>query len=163
MEKEAYTLSPDAMNKLRAELDQLQTVRLPELVAAIEQARADDPGSIEDNTGFLETQQEYEMVLGHIQRLEYILRHAEVLSPDQVSTNVVRIGSRVTVLDQQGKQQTYHIVDSGEFEWFGSPLEGRVSNDSPVGRSLLGKQQGETVDVAVPDGARKLTIIAISD
>lgn len=161
MEKEAYTLTPEAMNRLRAELDYLQTVRLPEIITSLEQARADDPGSVDDNTGFLETQQAYELVLGHIQRLEYVLRHAEALSPEEASSNVIRIGSKVTVLDQGGRQEVYRVVDRGEFEWFNSSVEGKVSSDSPVGKALLSKSAGDVVEVAVPDGVRKLTIIGV--
>ncbi len=158
MEKDAYFVTAEGMQRLRDRLDYMRNVRLPGVRAGMEQALADDPGSLGDNTGYLETQEDFELIEGLVQELQYIVEHAEVVTPDDARAGTVQTGSQVTLLDQEGGQAAYQIVDGIEMSP-GQP--GQISSDSPVGLGLLGKRAGDEVEVAVPDGIRRYTIVSI--
>ena len=94
---------------------------------------------------------------GRIRDLEYQLANAEVID-DHPAADYVRIGSRVTVLDTSGEEEVYTIVGTAEAD----PRRGFISNESPVGRALLGKRPGEKADVVAPGGSFALTIVRLA-
>lgn len=137
-------LTHDGLEKLRAELDHLVNVRRAEVAARIHDAK--EHGDLAENAEYEDAKNEQAFVEGRIQTLETLIRNA-VLIDEHHSTDHVQIGSTVVVDSPDGKE-TFHIVGSAEAD----PEAGRISNESPVGRALLGHRKGEKVVVHVPSG-----------
>ena len=97
------------------------------------------------------------MLEQRIAQLEDKLRSAQVINASELDTNLVRVGSRVSGKDEKGKTFSYAIVGSTEAD----PMNNRLSNESPVGKALIGSKKGDTVSVPAPKGERKLTISTI--
>jgi len=150
-------LTQEGLDKLKEELDLLQGERRREVAERIKEAR--EFGDISENAEYDEAKNEQAMLEQRIAQLEERLRSARVIDAKDVSTDVVGVGSVVHVKDEKtGKSQKYTIVGSAE----ANPAELKLSNESPVGRALLGKKRNETVSVPVPRGpARKLKITKI--
>ena len=140
--------------RLKKELADLKyelNVRLPK---ELEAARAH--GDLSENAEYEDAKNEQAFVEGRIQSLEALLKNA-ILIDEHHSTDHVQIGSTVTVESVDGKEK-YTIVGSAE----ASPPEGRISNESPLGRTLLGKRKGDTVMVSAPAGELSFKITGIS-
>ncbi len=137
-------LSKDGLEKLRAELEEMTNVRRPEIADRIHDAK--EHGDLTENAEYEDAKNEQAFVEGRIQTLEALIKNA-VLIDENHSTDHVQIGSTVSVESEDGKE-TFTIVGSAEAK----PAEGRISNESPVGRSLLGRKKGEKVVVKVPAG-----------
>lgn len=150
-------LTPDGLEKLKDELELLQTDRRREVAARIKEAR--EFGDISENSEYNDAKNEQAMLETRIAQLEEKLRMATVIDVEEISTDVVQVGSVVHVKDEKtGKSAKYTIVGSAEAK----PEENRLSNESPVGRALLGRRRNEVVAVQVPRGpARKLKITKI--
>jgi transcription elongation factor GreA len=150
-------LTPDGMEKLKDELEVLSTERRREVAARIKEAR--EFGDISENSEYNDAKNEQAMLETRIAQLEEKLRMATVIEVGEISTDVVQVGSVVHVKDEKtGKSVKYTIVGSAEAK----PLEHKLSNESPVGRALIGRKRNETVAVKVPRGpARKLKITKI--
>jgi len=150
-------LTPDGLVKLQAELEVLSTDRRREVAERIKEAR--EFGDITENSEYDDAKNEQAMLEARIASLQEKLRMATVIEPQDLSTEVVTVGSVVHVTDEQtGKSVQYTIVGSAEAK----PAEKRLSNESPVGRALLGRRRGDEVSVQVPRGpARKLRITEI--
>jgi transcription elongation factor GreA len=151
--KPAY-LSQEGLDKLREELNEMVTVRRAEVAARIQEARED--GDITENAEYEDAKNEQAFVEGRIQTLSALIKNA-VLIDEHTSTAFVGIGSTVDVESEDGKE-TFRIVGSAE----ANPAEGRISNESPVGRALLGHRKGDKVQVSVPAGSWTYKIIGIS-
>jgi len=151
--KPAY-LSREGLARLREELEELINVRRPEVAGRIHEAK--EHGDVTENAEYEDAKNEQAFVEGRIQALEVLIKNA-VLIADNHSTDHVQIGSTVVVRSDGGKE-TYTIVGSAE----AAPAEGRISNESPVGRALLGHKKGEKVLVSVPAGDSEYTIVNIS-
>jgi transcription elongation factor GreA len=151
--KPAY-LSREGLARLREELEELTNVRRPEVAGRIHEAK--EHGDVTENAEYEDAKNEQAFVEGRIQALEVLIKNA-VLIDDNHSTDHVQIGSTVVVRSDGGKE-TYTIVGSAE----AAPAEGRISNESPVGRALLGHKKGEKVLVSVPAGDSEYTIVNIS-
>ncbi|MEE9202430.1 MAG: transcription elongation factor GreA [Dehalococcoidia bacterium] len=149
-----YDLTEEGLAKLEAELHQLQTVRRTEVAEKIK--RAKETGGTDHNADYEEAKNEQAFVEGHILELEDIIKNAVVISHRQKASRV-EMGSEVTVIDQDNKTQQYTIVGSAE----ANPLEGRISNQSPVGHALLGKKAGDKVGVKAPGGTLHLHITQV--
>ena len=150
-------LTPDGLEKLTSELKLLQTTRRREVAERIKEAR--EFGDISENSEYDDAKNEQAMLEAKIAQIEERLRSASVIDARDLSTDVVQVGSVVHVKDEKtGKSQKFTIVGSAEAK----PAELRLSNESPVGRALLGKKRNDTVSVPVPRGpARKLKITKI--
>ena len=151
--KPAY-LSQEGLDKLRDELAEMVTVRRAEVAARIQEAK--EHGDITENAEYEDAKNEQAFVEGRIQTLEALIKNA-VLIDENHSTDHVQIGSTVSVESEDGKE-TFTIVGSAEAK----PAEGRISNESPVGRSLLGRKKGEKVVVKVPAGDFTYKIVGIT-
>ena len=147
-------LSKDGLEKLRAELEEMTNVRRPEIADRIHDAK--EHGDLTENAEYEDAKNEQAFVEGRIQTLEALIKNA-VLIDENHSTDHVQIGSTVSVESEDGKE-TFTIVGSAEAK----PAEGRISNESPVGRSLLGHKKGEKVQVKVPAGDFTYKITGIS-
>lgn len=150
-------LTPEGLEKLQEELETLQTSRRREIAERIKEAR--EFGDISENSEYDDAKNEQAMLEARIAQLEEKIRAATVINADQISTDVVQVGSIVHVKDEKtGKSQKYTIVGSAE----ANPAELKLSNESPVGRALIGHKRNEIVSVQVPKGpARKLKITKI--
>ena len=147
-------LTPEGLEKLKAELEDLTTTKRREVAERIKDAR--EYGDISENSEYDDAKNEQAMLEARILSLEEKLRSATVVTAEDVTTDVVSVGTAVKVKDgESGKSVTYTIVGSTEAD----PAEKKLSNESPVGRALLGQKKGDTVTVQLPNGkARELTI-----
>jgi transcription elongation factor GreA len=150
-------LTPEGLTKLKDELAHLQSDGRREVAERIKEAR--EFGDISENSEYDDAKNAQAMLEAKIAQLEERVRAATVVNPDELSSDVVGIGSVVHVKDEKtGKSQKFTIVGSAE----ANPAESKLSNESPVGRALLGHKRNETVSVQVPKGpARKLKITKI--
>ncbi|HEX4563464.1 MAG TPA: transcription elongation factor GreA [Solirubrobacteraceae bacterium] len=150
-------LTPEGLQRLKDELDVLVTDKRREVAERIKEAR--EFGDIAENSEYEDAKNEQAMLESRIAQLQEKLRLASVIEPKALSTDVVQIGSVVHVKDEKtGKSIKYTIVGSAE----ANPQEQMLSNESPVGRALIGRKRNETVAVKVPRGpARKLKITKI--
>ncbi len=150
-------LTPEGLEKLKDELETLSTSRRREVAERIKEAR--EFGDISENSEYDDAKNEQAMLESKIAQLQEKLRMATVIDSKELSTDVVQVGSVVHVKDEKtGKSVKYTIVGSAEAK----PEESKLSNESPVGRALLGHKRGDTVAVQVPRGpARKLKITKI--
>jgi transcription elongation factor GreA len=146
-------LTPQGLEKLKAELEDLTTTKRREVAERIKDAR--EYGDISENSEYDDAKNEQAMLEGKILDLEEKLRSATVIDAAELSTDVVQVGSAVTIKPEKGKSETYTIVGSAESD----PKQRKLSNESPVGRALIGKGKGEKVTVALPNGqSRTLTV-----
>lgn len=153
--KEIY-LTYDGLRKLEEELEQLKGEKRKEIAERIRQALAF--GDISENSEYDEAKNEQAQNEMRIAQLENMLKYAVVIDEDEVDTDAVRLGTRVKVYDMEFDEEVdYHIVGSTEAD----PANMKISNDSPVGRALIGKKAGDLVEVAVPDGVVKLKVLEI--
>jgi transcription elongation factor GreA len=150
-------LTPEGLVKLKDELDYLARDKRREVAERIKEAR--EFGDISENAEYDDAKNEQAMLEQRIAQLEEKLRLATVIDAKDVTTDVVQVGSIVHVKDEKtGKSTKYTIVGSAEAK----PTENRLSNESPVGRALMGRKRNEIVSVSVPRGpARKLKITKI--
>jgi transcription elongation factor GreA len=146
-------ISKDGLDKLRVELDQMLAIRRPEIAQRIHDAK--EHGDLSENAEYEDAKNEQAFVEGRIQTLESMIKNAQLID-ENASTDHVQIGSTVKVEGDDGTQ-TFLIVGSAEAK----PAEGRISNESPVGRALLGKRRGEKVVVQVPAGDFSYKIVDI--
>jgi transcription elongation factor GreA len=147
-------LSKEGLDKLRAELDEMTSVKRPEVANRIHDAK--EHGDLSENAEYEDAKNEQAFVEGRIQTLEALIKNATIID-EHHSTDHVQIGSTVAVESPDGKE-TFTIVGSTEAK----PAEGRISNESPVGRALLGKKKGEKIVVKVPAGDFTYKITAIT-
>jgi transcription elongation factor GreA len=150
-------LTPEGLDKLKAEIAYLSNEKRREVAERIKEAR--EFGDISENSEYDDAKNEQAMLEKQIAELEEKLRSATVIDESDVTTDVVSVGVTVHVKDQKtDKSVKYKIVGSAE----ANPSENKLSNESPVGKALLGKKRGEIVSVPVPRGPqRKLKITKI--
>ena len=150
-------LTQEGLENLKAELEDLSTAKRREVATRIKEAR--EFGDIQENSEYDDAKNEQAMLEQKIAQLEERLRSASVIDASDVSTDVVQVGCVVHVKDEKtGKSSKYTIVGSAE----ANPAEMKLSNESPVGRALIGHKRNQTVSVTVPRGpARKLKITKI--
>jgi len=155
-EKDVF-LTEDGLKKLESELEELKTVRRKEIAEKIKQALSF--GDISENSEYDQAKNEQAQLEDRISKLEMMLRNAKIIDKDDISTDKVSIGSKVLVKDlEYDEEMEYTIVGSAEAD----PYNGKISNESPVGKALLGRKSGDIVDVVVPDGIIKYQIISIT-
>lgn len=150
-------VTPEARAKLEAELEHLQNVTRVEVAGRI--AAAKELGDLSENSEYHAARNEQSFVVGRIREIEQLLRNAQAIpSEGSDTTGIVRIGSTVTVRDEDGDEATYRLRGSVE----ANPREGIISNESPIGSVLLGRKAGDKVTVQSPGGSYKLTIVKVS-
>lgn len=149
-------LTYEGLQRLEKELEEYKTVRRREVAERIKQALAF--GDISENSEYDEAKNEQAFIEGRIATLENMLRKARVIDDEDIATDIVGIGARVIVKDLEYDDEVeYTIVGSAEAD----PLELKISNESPVGKALIGHKVGEVVEVVVPDGVLQYKIIDI--
>lgn len=155
MAQKKFLITKEGLAKLEAELQHLVTVRRVEVAQKIKRAR--EMGGTENNAEYEDAKNEQSFVEGRILMLENIIKNAMIIESPAVP-GVVELGDKVLVQNQDGKIEQYTIVGSTE----ANPIEGKISNESPVGKALLGKKIGDQVDVQTPAGVLKLLIMDVS-
>ena len=148
-------MTAEGQTRLEAELKQLKAVERPAIIRAIAEAR--DHGDLSENAEYEDAKNEQAFVEGRIQQLEALIKNATIID-EHHSNDHVGIGSTVHLESTDGGTETFTIVGSTEAK----PAEGRISNESPVGRALLGRKKGEKVVVRVPAGDFTYTIVKIA-
>ena len=149
-------LTPEGYKKLQAEIEYLSTEKRREIADRIREAR--EFGDIAENAEYDDAKNEQALLEHRIATLEERLRNARVIESGEVTTDVVSVGSHVRLRDvKAGKTVEYHIVGSAEAD----PAENKLSNESPVGKAIIGHKKGETVEVSAPRGSTKYKILEI--
>lgn len=143
-------LTPEGSQRAKQELDELKNVKRKEIAARIQDAK--ELGDLSENAEYAEAKNEQSFTEGRIVELENLLKTAVVVDSPKDST-VVRVGSRVTV-NNPGGEATYTIVGSNEAD----PANGKISNESPLGKAFIGKREGEALLVTTPAGEITYTI-----
>ena len=150
-------LTLEGLNKLEKELEYLKTVRRREVAERIKQAL--EFGDINENSEYEDAKNEQGFIEGRILEIEKMLRNVKIIDDHDAVPNEVGLGSTVTLLDvETGEQLVYMIVGSAEAD----PSNSRISNESPVGKALLGRKVGDEIEVNVPVGVLRYRVEAIN-
>ena len=148
-------LSRDGLEKLRKEIDYLRTVRRHDVTESIQLSR--ERGGTVSNAEYEEARNDLAFTEGRILTLENLINNAMIIEESRGSLDTVEVGATVTVQDQAGQTHQYSITGSAEAD----PAQGKISNVSPIGKSLLGKKLNEVAEASVPSGKIKLEILTI--
>ena len=149
-------LTPEGYKQLKSELDRLRTEKRREIAERIAAAR--EFGEIAENAEYDDAKNEQMLLEHRIATLEERLRDARVIDKKDIAKDVVSVGSHVKLRDVDAKKTfEYYIVGSAE----ANPAENKLSNESPVGKAIIGKKKGETVEVTAPRGKMKFKILEI--
>ena len=140
-------MSREGLKKLEAELEELKTVRRKEVAEKIKTALG--YGDLSENSEYDEAKNEQAIVEGRIAEIEAQLKHVRILDESQLSDETVHIGSKVCMRNGKGDKVEYKIVGSTESD----PFNGMISDESPVGKAVLGHAAGDKVLVVMPSGA----------
>ena len=146
MEKE-IVMTYAGLRALEDELEQLKTVKRKEVAEKIKVARG--YGDLSENSEYDEAKNEQGLVEGRIALLEKMLKHARVVTEDELSTDHISVGSHVRITDEDGDEDEYDITGSTEAD----PVNGKISDESPIGAALIGHSVGDKVDITLPSGA----------
>lgn len=147
MEEKEIFLTADGLKKLEAELEELKTVKRKEIAEKIKIAR--DFGDLSENSEYDEAKLEQAQMEEKIVKIENMIVNAKIIDDVQMDKNIVGVGATVRLLQKStNRKMEYTIVGSAE----SNPLEGKISNESPVGKAILGKKKGTTVQVQLPNG-----------
>ncbi|ANU12860.1 Transcription elongation factor GreA [Planococcus halocryophilus Or1] len=151
-----FPMTAAGKQKLEDELDFLKTIKRKEVVERIKIAR--DFGDLSENAEYDSAKEDQAFVEGRISTLESMIRNAVIINENESNKDIVRLGTRVTFIEvPDGDQESYTIVGSAEAD----PLEGRISNDSPIAKSMIGRTIGERVKVLTPGGEMEIKILSI--
>ncbi|ANB59926.1 transcription elongation factor GreA [Anoxybacteroides amylolyticum] len=151
-----YPMTKEGKEKLEQELEYLKTVKRKEVVERIKIARGF--GDLSENSEYDAAKDEQAFVEARIQTLENMIRNAQIIEEDTTNPGVVSLGKSVTFIElPDGEEETYTIVGSAEAD----PFEGKISNDSPIAKSLMGKKVGDEVSVQTPGGEMLVKIVAV--
>jgi transcription elongation factor GreA len=149
-------LTPEGHEKLKEEIEHLSTIKRREVAERIKQAR--EFGDIAENSEYDDAKNEQAMLEHRIATLEDRLKSSRVVNKKEIPSGIVAVGTKVKLRDVDAKETIeYHIVGSAE----ANPAEHKLSNESPVGKAIIGKKKGETVEVSAPRGALKFKIMDI--
>lgn len=152
-----FKLTKERLEQLQEELNYLKTTREQEVAELLKVARSF--GDLSENSEYDEAKNEQSKLYGRIAEVENILAHAVIIDDADIEHDVVGLGSTVELEDMEfGDVDKYEIVGSQE----ANPAVGRISDDSPIGRAILGKKAGATVSVDAPSGTLQFKIISVS-
>lgn len=156
MANKKNVMTYEGLKKLEDELTELKVVKRKEVAQKIKEAR--EQGDLSENAEYDAAKAEQLEYENRIEQIEQILKHAEVVDEDEVDLKKISIGCKVRILDKEYKEEMeYRIVGSTE----SNSLEGKISNESPVGKALLGHKVGDTVTVETKAGKFKYKVLAI--
>lgn len=147
-------LTPEGALKVKAELQELTDVKRLEIAARLRDAIK--MGDLSENADYIMAKEDQAFLEGRILELQELLRAAVIIS-ESAPTGQVSMGSRVTVQESGQDPETFTLVGAKEAD----PRQGKISNESPIGRALLGRKAGDTVKIETPAGAMKMKILTI--
>ncbi|NHC39429.1 transcription elongation factor GreA [Bacillus sp. MM2020_1] len=154
--EKVFPMTQAGKDKLVQELEYLKSVKRKEVVERIKIARSF--GDLSENSEYDSAKEEQAFVEGRITTLENMVRNAKIIAEVAMASDSVTLGSSVTFIElPDGDEETYSIVGSAEAD----PFEGKISNDSPIAKSLLGKKVGDQVSVQTPGGEMSVRITKI--
>lgn len=148
-------LTQSGYDQLKAEYDDLVTVKRPQVVARLERARGE--GDLSENVDYSSAKDELEFLDGRIDELKHVVEHAVIVSDQPKSTSKVSLGTTVTV-EIKGKTIEYKIVG----EWEADPMNKKISHESPLGMALIDRKVGEQIEVEAPAGKLQYKIVEIA-
>jgi transcription elongation factor GreA len=148
-------LTAGGLSNLKAELEELRTTRRQMVAERIQEAK--EIGGTVDNAEYDEAKNEQAFIEGRILTLDNLISNAVIISDRQGPSDIVNVGSRVTVVNQKDQSYQYTIVGSTEAD----PAQGKISNVSPIGKALLGKRVGDLAEVNAPAGKIRLEVVEI--
>ena len=153
MAQKVYPMTTEGKEKLEKELRDLKLVKRPEVIERIKVARS--YGDLSENSEYDAAKDEQSAVEQRIAQIEQMLKYAQVVDADSVDPNEVSIGKTITYTEVgTNDPETYTIVGSDESD----PLNGKISNESPIAKALLGKKKGEQVTINTPGGSFDVTM-----
>ena len=154
---EKVYLTENGLAELQAELENLKTVKRPENIEALKDARA--LGDLSENAEYDAARNEQAIIESRITELEKILETAEVISDSEINTDSVSIGTAVKLefIDDE-ETDTYYIVGRTEAD----PFENKISNESPIGKAIINKSEGDTVEISSPTGSYQIKIVSVA-
>lgn len=154
--EKVFPMTQAGKEKLEQELEHLKTVKRKDVVERIKIARSF--GDLSENSEYDSAKEEQAFVEGRITTLENMIRNAKIIEEDEASGDTVTLGRSVTFIElPDGEEESYTIVGSAEAD----PFEGKISNDSPIAKSLMGKRVGDEVTVQTPGGDMSVRITSI--
>lgn len=155
MDSKKIYLTKEGIAQLKKEIADLSSVRRPEVLSRVSQAR--DQGDLSENAEYVAAREELSFIDGRIDELEELLKQAVLIrDAGKSSTHIVKLGSKVT-LNIKGKKEEFMLVG----EWEADPKERKISHESPLGKALLGRKVGEKVEVEAPAGKITYSITSI--
>ena len=155
MPKKEILLTSDGFLELETELNELKSVKRPEIIEAIKDARAQ--GDLSENADYDAARNSQAEVEARIKEIEYMLNNAKII--EKTGNHSVGLGSTVTIeyVDDE-EEEVYNIVGSMEAD----PFENKISNESPIGKAIIGKKEGDIIDVESPTGSYKIKIVKLA-
>ena len=155
MSKKDILLTNEGFLELEEELNELKNVRRPRVIEAIKDARAQ--GDLSENADYDAARTEQAEVEGRIKELEFMLANATII--EKKDSHLIDVGSTVTIsYVDDDEEEVYHIVGRMEAD----PFENKISNESPIGKAILGKKEGDMVEIASPTGSYQIKIVKIA-
>ena len=148
-------LTKEGFEKLQEELDYLRGVKRQEVADRLHEAM--EGGELIENAEYEAAKNEQAFVEGRIQELEILLATARVIEDNKKKNDAVQVGSTVTIQEVGYEEETYTIVGAAE----ANPRDGKISNESPIGKAILNHRPGDEVQVETPDGSYKIRIVKI--
>lgn len=157
MIEKVYPMTLEGKQKLEDELEDLKINKRKEIVERIKIARS--YGDLSENSEYESAKDEQAFVEGRISSLEKMIRFAEIIDDKNVEADIVSLGRTVTFVElPDEEEESYSIVGSAE----ANPLQGKISNDSPIAKALLGKRVGDEVSIATPGGDMRVRIVNVT-
>lgn len=147
-------ISAEKLQSLKDEFKHLRDTRIPELAKRIDDAR--QMGDLSENAEYHAAREEMSWAQSRMKELEFILQNAQLIPTGGDGSKSISIGAHI-VVEVNGKKREYAIVGAQEAD----PISGKISNESPLGQAFLGKRKGDKVEVSVPAGLQKYTILEI--
>ena len=154
LKNERVPVTREGLERLSAELNELRDVKMPQITEAVAEARSH--GDLRENAAYDAARHDQMMMKRRIDELENLLRNAEIIDESVSETGVIRLGSTV-VVDFDGDEETYSIVGAIEAR----PAAGLISNESPIGKALIGKRAGQKASFETPGGETEVTILRV--
>ncbi|MDO4670466.1 MAG: transcription elongation factor GreA [Aerococcus sp.] len=156
MAEESYPMTIEGKQRLEQELEDLKLNKRPEVVARIKEARS--YGDLSENSEYEAAKDEQSFVEGQISKLERMIRYAQIVDPETIEKDTVSLGKRVRFVEiPDGDEEEYEIVGKAE----ANPLEGKISNESPIAKALIGRKIDEEVEIETPGGSFSVRILNV--
>ena len=154
-EEKTFPMTLEGKKKLEEELEDLKTNKRAKVIKRIKIARSF--GDLSENSEYESAKDEQSFVEGRIKEIDNMLNHAEIIDNENVDADEVSVGKSVTFQEEDDDPETYQIVGAAEAD----PLNGKISNESPIAKGLVGHKKGEKVTVTTPGGEMTVTIIDV--